>query len=179
MPSLLRRKSTMRRWCLWPPPWWRMVTRPWLLRPLPRRCGAVSGQYGSPLCSSGVTTFTSARRPGEVGLTLISGMARFRLFRRGEIDFLALGEAHVGLLPAALAADDAAEAALLALHVRHRDPLDLGLEHQLDRGLDLGLGGVVGDAEHVLPVLVGDVGALLRHHRSEDHVHQTVGGVLL
>ena len=39
--------------------------------------GLVSGQYGSPLCSSGVTTLTSARRPGEVGLTLTSGMTRF------------------------------------------------------------------------------------------------------
>ena len=34
-----------------------------------------SGQCGSPLCRSGVTTLTSARRPGEVGLTLINGMA--------------------------------------------------------------------------------------------------------
>src|ERR1051325_6763723 len=107
-----------------------MVMRPWLLRPLPLRCGSVSGQCGSPLCSSGVTTFTRARRPGEVGLTFTSGMEAFSyLFRRREVDFLAFGEPHVGLLPIALAADGAPEAAFLALHVGHRDAMDLGLEH--------------------------------------------------
>src|SRR6185295_7427751 len=52
-------------------------------------------------------------------------------------------------------------------------------EHQLDRGLDLGLGGAVGDTEHVLPELVGDEGALLGHHRREHHVHQLIDGVFL
>jgi len=33
-------------------------------------CLTISGQYGSPLLQLGVTTLTSARRPGEVGLTL-------------------------------------------------------------------------------------------------------------
>src|SRR5687768_7692176 len=176
MPSLLRRKSTMRRWCLWPPPWWRMVTRPWLLRPLPLDCCTVSGQCGSPLCSSGVTTLTSARRPGEVGLTFTRGIS---LLRGREVDFLAFGKAHVGLLPAAAPARKAAEAALLALHVGDRHAGYLGLEHELDRGLDLGLGRRVGDAEHVLPVLVGDEGALLGHHRGEHHRHQLLGTVFL
>src|SRR5688572_13873382 len=104
MPSLSRRKSIMRRWCLWPPPWWRVDMRPWLLRPLPRDCGTSSGQCGSPLCNSGVTTLTRARRPGEVGFTFTRGIW---LLRGGEVDFLALGEAHIGLLPAALATDGA------------------------------------------------------------------------
>ena len=34
-----------------------------------------AAQCGSPLCRSGVTTLTSARRPGEVGLTLTSAMS--------------------------------------------------------------------------------------------------------
>src|SRR3954465_5664442 len=148
--------------------------RPLLLRPLPLACLESSGQCGSPLCSSGVTTLTSARRPGEVGLTLISGMV-VSLFRRGEVDFLALDEAHVGLLPAATASFDAAEAALLALHVQHGDRVHLGLEHQLDLSLDLGLGGLVGDAEYVLPVLVGDEGALLGNDRREHHGHELRG----
>src|SRR5256885_2383034 len=127
--------------------------RPWLLRPLPRRCGSVSGKYGSPLCRSGDTTLTSARRPGEVGLTLTNGMAwRLTLFRCREVDFLARGEAHVGLLPVAAPARKPPEAALLAAHIEHGDVVDLGLEHELDRRLDLRLRGVVGDAEHVLPV---------------------------
>ena len=45
----------------------------------------------------------------------------------------------------------------LPLTFGHRDRTStLVLEQQLDRRLDLGLGGVVGDAEHVLVVLVGD-----------------------
>src|SRR5262249_60473583 len=55
------------------------------------------------------------------------------LFRRGEIDFLAFGKPHVGLLPASLAPGDAPEVALLAAHVEHRHVVDLGLEHELDR----------------------------------------------
>src|SRR3954465_7340889 len=151
-----------------------MVTRPWVLRPLPRICERVSGQCGSPLCSSGVTTLTRARRPGEVGLTLTRGMAVPGLLRGREIDFLALGEAHVGLFPAALAADGPAEAALLALDVQHGDALDLDLEHELDRSPDLRLGCVVGDPEHVLPALVGHEGAFLGHHRREHHVHEAI-----
>jgi hypothetical protein len=46
-----------------------------LLRPVPFGSVVTSGQYGSPLCSPGVTTLTSARRPGEVGLTLTNGIA--------------------------------------------------------------------------------------------------------
>jgi len=31
--SLVRRKSISRYWRLWPPPWWRVVMRPYALRP--------------------------------------------------------------------------------------------------------------------------------------------------
>src|SRR2546425_708225 len=153
--------------------------RPWTLRPSVFDCLTISGQYGSPLCSSGVTTLTSARRPGEVGLTFTSGIAsRVPLLRRREIDFLARGEPHVGLFPVAPAALDAAEAARLALDVGHGHRVDLGLEHQLDGRLDLRLGRMVGDTEHVLAILVGNEGALLRHDRREHHGHQALGAVL-
>src|SRR5918993_4870277 len=62
------------------------------------------------------------------------------LFRCRKVDFLARGETHVGLLPAALAADGLAEAPLLAFDVQHGDGVHLDLEHQLDRGLDFRLG---------------------------------------
>src|SRR5713226_2397635 len=153
-----------------------MVMRPWTLRPLVFDCLAVSGQCGWPLYSSGVTTLTSARRPGEVGLTFTSGIAASS-WRRGEIDFLAFGDPHVGLLPVAPPPDHLAEAARLAAHVRYRDRIDLDLEHQLDRGLDLRLGGVIGDAEHVLAVLVGDESALLGNDRRKHDSHQLRGVV--
>src|SRR4051794_6798854 len=106
--------------------------RPTLLRPLPRRCGSTSGQCGSPLCSPGVVTLTKARRPGEVGLTLSSGMSRRSLFRGREIDFLARGDAHVGLLPVAAPSELLAEAlAALAVDVEYRHRVDLDLEHRL------------------------------------------------
>src|SRR5260370_32889276 len=130
-----------------------MVMRAWTLRPLVFDCLAVSGQCGWPLYSSGLTTLPSARRPGEVGLTFTSGIAASS-WRRGEIDFLAFGDPHVGLLPVAPPPDHLAEAARLATHVRYRDRIDLDLEHQLDRGLDLRLGGVIGDAEDVVAVLL-------------------------
>src|SRR5436189_1669939 len=49
--------------------------RPALLRPTPLGSVVTSGQYGSPLCSPGVTTLTRLLRPGEVGLTFTSGIA--------------------------------------------------------------------------------------------------------
>src|SRR5258708_27330350 len=154
--------------------------RPWTLRPSVFDCLTISGQYGSPLCSWGVPTLTSARRPGEVGLTFTSGIAsRLPLLRRREIDFLARGEPHIGLFPVAPAPLDAAEAAWLALDVGHGHRVDLGLEHQLDRRLDLRLGRAVGDTEHVMAVLVGNEGALLRHDRREHDAHQALGAVLL
>src|ERR1700704_536517 len=110
--------------------------RPWTVRPSVFDCLTISGQYGSPLCSSGVTTLTSARRPGEGGLTFTSGIASgVPLFRRPEIDFPARGEPHVGLFPVAAAALDAAEAARLALDVGHGHRVNLCLEHQFDRRL--------------------------------------------
>src|SRR5262245_66444615 len=49
--------------------------RPELLRPTPFGSVVTSGQCGSPLCSPGVTTLTRLLRPGDVGLTLTSGIA--------------------------------------------------------------------------------------------------------
>src|SRR5258706_5893024 len=102
-----------------------------------------------------------------------------RSFCSREVDFLARGQANVGLLPVTAAAFDAAEAPILDLDVGHGHRVDLDLEHQLDRRLDLGLGGAIGDAEHVLPVLVGDVSAFLRHHRREHDGHELRGVVFL
>src|ERR1700692_1739177 len=84
---------------------------PLLLRPDPRFLLSVSALNGAPFCSSGVTTLTSARRPGEVGLTLISAMSALL----GEVDFLARLEAHVRLFPVAPPAAVRAEALGLAL----------------------------------------------------------------
>src|SRR5689334_2353932 len=147
---------------------------PLLLRPEPRFWLSTSAATGGPLCSPGLTTLTSERRPFDVGLTLTSGMT---LRLRREVDFLARLQAHVGLLPVAPPAHVGAEALLLALDVRDLHRLDLDLEHHLDRGLDLGLGRVLQHAEHDLLVLVGDERAFLGHHRREQHRHQPLVAV--
>src|SRR5687768_4293573 len=130
---------------------------PWWLRPA-RLCSAsTSGACGAPLCRSAFTTFTIDRRPAEVGLVFTRAMSGHSFH---EVD-VAVGEAHVGLLEALAAADEAPVALLLALHVHdvdraHRDLLLL--EEQLHGGLDLGLGRVGQDFED-------DLLARLAHQR--------------
>src|SRR6476660_6312033 len=148
---------------------------PLLLRPEPRFWLSTSDATGAPLCRLALTTLTSDRRPFDVGLTLTNGMMSGL---RRAVDFLARLQADVRLLPVPPPAHVRAEALLLALDVGDLHRLDLDLEHQLDRGLHLGLRRVLRDAEDHLLVLVRDDGALFRHDRREQHRHQTRGVVL-
>ena len=70
-PSLsLRRKSISRYARLWPPPWWRVVTLPWTLRP-PLLCsGRTSDFSGVDRVISAKSETLEPRRPGVVGLYL-------------------------------------------------------------------------------------------------------------
>src|SRR6476659_2258490 len=147
---------------------------PLLLRPEPRFWLSTSDATGGPLCRLALTTLTSDRRPFDVGLTLTSAMMS-GLHR--EVDFLPRLQAHVGLLPVAAPAHVRAEALLLALDVGDLHRLDVHLEHQLDRGLHLGLRRVLHDAEDHLLVLVRDERALFRHDRRKQHSHQALGVV--
>src|SRR6476646_3712737 len=120
---------------------------PLLLRPEPRFWLSTSEAIGGPLCRLALTTLTSERRPLDVGLTLTSAMSGLRR----EVDFLTRLQADIGLLPVATPAEVRAEALLLALDVGDLHRLDLHLEHQLDRGLDLGLRRALQHAEdHLL-----------------------------
>src|SRR5215472_3398361 len=143
--------------------------RPTLLRPEPRFMFSVSRSIGRPLWSSGFTTLTSPRRPGDVGLTLINGMS-LSLLR--EIDFLTRLQADVRLLPVAASARVGPEALRLASYVHHLHALYLDLEQQLDRGLHFGLGRIGGDLEGHLRVLVRDLRSLLGYGRREQHRQQ-------
>src|SRR6266571_1125553 len=104
-----------------------MVMWPLLLRPEPRFLMSSSFSTGRPLCSSGLTTLTSERRPGEVGLTLTSGMSD--LLR--EVDFLPRLEAHVRLLPVAAASAVGTKALGLALDVGDLHASHFDLEQEL------------------------------------------------
>src|SRR3954463_6068857 len=149
---------------------------PMWLRPA-RLCSAsTSGACGAPLCRSALTTLTIDRRPAEVGLVLTSAISGHPFH---EVD-VALEEAHVGLLQVLATADEAPVALLLAFDVDdvHRADLellalDLVLEEQLDRGLDLGLRRVGQHLEHHLVALLAHHRGLLGNHRRHDHFHQS------
>src|SRR6185436_16348989 len=100
-----------------------------------------------PLCRSGLTTLTMARRPGEVGFIFTSGISDLHR----EVDFLARLQADVCLLGVIAAPGITAEALDLALRIDDLDAVDLDLEQQFDRRLDLRLGRVARDLEdHLL-----------------------------
>src|SRR6478672_11254825 len=120
---------------------WRVVIRPWWLRPPLRFCFSSSGWYGSPLCRVSVLTRTMARRPGEVGLNVISAMGDPASGLGHHVDRLAFGQANVCLAPVAATAFARTEGLDLALDVQHVDCLDFDVEQLLHRRLHVGLGG--------------------------------------
>src|SRR5687768_12556191 len=97
MPSLsFRRKSISRYARLWPPPWWRVVTRPWTLRP-PLLCsGRTSDFSGESRVISAKSATLEPRRPGVVGLYLrIPMVAPSARPAAEDVDRVALlGERH-------------------------------------------------------------------------------------
>src|SRR5881275_740750 len=94
-PSLVRLKSMMRYWRLWPPPRWRAVLRPWALRPPVLGLGASSERSGRSLVTSEKSETVWNRRPGLVGLRLRRGMVGSAL---EQVDPVALDEGDDGPL---------------------------------------------------------------------------------
>src|SRR3954454_9515702 len=90
-PSLFRLKSTMRYCCLWPPPRWRDVLRPYELRPPVRGLGASSDFSGLSVVISEKSETVSNRRPALVGLRLRRVISSSAL---EQPDALTLGEGH-------------------------------------------------------------------------------------
>src|SRR5204863_2153938 len=147
---------------------------PLLLRPELRFLLSMSFSKGRPLCRSWLTTFTSPRRPGEVGLTLMSGMALCLL---REVDFLAWLQADVRFLPVATSAGKGAEALFLAVNVHDLDARDLDLlllPQQLDRPLHVFLGRIGPDAKDDLIMAIGDLRRLLGDDGREENRHEAL-----
>src|SRR5580704_852549 len=101
-PSLSRRKSTMRYWRLWPPPRWRDVLRPRLLRPPVLALVASSERSGRSRVISEKSATVWNRRPGLVGLRARSGMSSSAL---EQVDLVARVQRDDGPLGARTAAD--------------------------------------------------------------------------
>src|SRR3546814_1824022 len=106
---------------------WRLVMRPWWLRPPVLLFFSTSAACGAPLCRPGVTTRTIERRPGEVGLKVINAMGLSSGLGH-HVDRLAFGQLPVCVAPVGATAHAELEGLALALHVDHIDGLDLDVE---------------------------------------------------
>src|SRR6478672_7314733 len=161
---------------LWPPPWCRVVIRPWLLRPPFLGSGRVSDFSGVVRVISTKSATEEPRRPGVVGLYLRIAMffspqsgARSGDRTSEDVDAVALGEADDRALGVRTLAEAVARTTRLALAVDRVDRRDLDVEHLLDRDLDLGLVGVRTHDEGVL-VRVEKAVALLGHDGRDQDV---------
>src|ERR1700730_2878198 len=170
--NLSRRKSILR-YCRRPsPPRWRVVMRPWLLRPALFLSGSRRLFSGSFAVISSKPGVAMKRRPGLVALYFLTGMT---LLDSPEQAFeTAFPERHHRFLPVGGAADDAATARSpdLAAHidrVHGRDLHALRLVLLLEGAGDLRLGGAVRHPEGVATLLIERVGTL-RDQRPVDHL---------
>src|SRR5271156_1301667 len=99
-PNLSRLKSIRRSFCLWPPPWWRMVKSPELRRPPVRCLTASNGLEGRFVVMSSLTRVVWKRRVGVIGLYVLIGIFLAYLQRVNVVGhFLARLKTNVGFLP--------------------------------------------------------------------------------
>src|SRR4051812_47627718 len=171
-PSLSTRLKSISRYCrLWPPPWCRVVMRPWTLRPPFLGSGTSRDFSGVDRVISAKSATLEPRRPGVVGLYLRIAMIYNPLADRAAegLDTVTVSQLHHGALGRLALTEAGARALALALAVGgvHRQHADV--EDLLDRDLDLGLVRVRVDEERV-PVLVENAVALLGDHGREDDV---------
>src|SRR6185312_5256318 len=116
---------------------WREVMRPSLLRPPDFVLPSTSILTGLPFHSIDLSTWIRWRRPGDVGLYVLSAVMRTLSEPCRHVDRLPAFERHDGPLRIAQHGGDAAERLLLALADNRVHGFDLDLEQAFDRGLDL------------------------------------------
>src|SRR5438105_99983 len=154
MPILFRFQSMIRYSRLWPPPRWRVVMRPLLLRPAVFLSGSVSAFSGFVLVISSKVDTDMPRRPGEVGLYVFTGMLDSNSFE--EVEPLARLERYHGLLPRPRHADRSTTPSLFASHVHDVDGNDLNFlvgKCLFNGRFDLDLVGVGRDFEDVFALV--------------------------
>ena len=120
MPILLRFQSMIRYRRLWPPPRWRVVMRPLLLRPAVFLSGSVSARSGLVLVISSKVDTDMPRRPAEVGLYVLDWHGAL-LDPFEEVEPLAGPQRDDGFFPGPGHAHRAAAAAHFAGHVQDVD----------------------------------------------------------
>src|SRR5665647_3828433 len=117
---------------------WRVVIRPWLLRPPVFGFGDTRDFSGDVRVTSTKSATLEPRRPGVVGLYLRIPMTCVRPYSSGlseQVDAVAVGHGHDGALRVRAAARPVARPTLLASTVDRVDARDLYLEHLLDLSL--------------------------------------------
>src|SRR5438874_3002488 len=164
-PNFSRRKS-MRRYCrLWPPPRYRAVMWPLLLRPPVPRFGSSSDFSGVVFVISPKSDTERNRVAGVTGLNCRMPMSALE-----HLDRVALLEGHDRLLPRRPAAHVAAIALPLGAH-HQRPHVRYGhLEQRLDGRADLRLGGLCLHAERVLLAGLKRRRGFLGDHRPDDQM---------
>src|SRR5271157_567710 len=70
-PNFSRLKSMSRSFCLWPPPWWRIVMSPALRRPPVRCLTSSSGLYGLFVVRSSLASVVLKRSVDVIGLYVL------------------------------------------------------------------------------------------------------------
>src|SRR5450631_3778739 len=171
MPSLSRLKSMIRYCCLWPPPRWREVLRPWLLRPPVDGLGASRDFSGRSRVTSEKSDTVWKRRPALVGLRERCGMVGSGLSVLEEVDRVTLVQGDDGPLGVGTVAEGVALAVALglALPIEGVDLVHPHVERLFHGVADIDLRGRRVHDEHV-DVVVHQGVRLLRHHRSDQHV---------
>src|SRR5258706_7960274 len=158
-----RRKSMRRYWRLCPPPIYRLVMCPLLLRPPVRLSGSSSDFSGSVFVMSAKSETERKRVAGVIGRNCRMPMSALE-----HLDGVALFEGDDRLLPGWPPAGVAPVRLTLGPHHQGAHPRDRDLEQRLDRGLDLRLACVEMHLERVF--LAGTVRCrgLLGHDRRHD-----------
>src|SRR5919112_57951 len=163
IPNLFRLKSIFRYWRLWPPPLWREVRWPWLLRPPLPRFGSSSDFSGVERVTSSNPEMERNRAPAVIGrncLMLISALEHG--------DGIAFLERNDRLLPPGGGAPGPAPRHLVPAHLHGAHVGDGDAKELLQRIPDLILIGLRMHLEGVfLSCLVGGR-AFLGHH-GPDH----------
>src|SRR6266498_193300 len=119
-PSLSTRRKSISRYCrLWPPPWCRVVMRPWTLRPPFLGSGTTSDFSGVDRVISAKSATLEPRRPGVVGLYLRIAIVLYPSAHRSaeDLDAVAVGKLHHRALGRLALAPAVAGALALALTV--------------------------------------------------------------
>src|SRR6266480_3298078 len=151
MPCLRRLKSTLRYFCLWPPPRCRDVSRPRLLRPPLLFFGSMRVLSGRHFVISSKAGSDLKRSVGVSGRNSFKAITFLPL---DQIDLLAFFQRHDGFFPSRPPSQGPADSSLLA-SVITRVHIDDGLlKKPLNCGLDLNLVRLRTDAEDILVLLL-------------------------